>query len=134
VVSGDSQALSEVMRLAREGGARKVVPLPISIAAHSSLMASAAEQFTEAIDATNIAAPTKPVIGNVSARPMTTPAEIKDDLRAQLTSAVRWTESVGYLLDQGVESFYEVGPGSVLLGLVKRIDRNTRRFQFDLNP
>ncbi len=134
VVSGDSEALSEVMRLAKEGGARKVVPLPISIAAHSSLMASAAEQFAVAIDATNIAEPTKPVIGNVSARPMMTPVEIKSDLRAQLTSVVRWTESIGYLLTQGVESFYEVGPGSVLLGLVKRIDRNTRRFEFDLNP
>jgi [acyl-carrier-protein] S-malonyltransferase len=122
------------MRLAEEGGARKVVPLPISIAAHSPLMASVAETFAMEIDRTTVTAPMKPVIGNVSAKPMTTSAEIKSDLRAQLTAPVRWTESVRYMLDQGVDSFYEVGPGSVLLGLVKRINRNANRIQFDLNP
>jgi [acyl-carrier-protein] S-malonyltransferase len=81
---------------------------------------------------TPISKPQIPIIGNVSTRPLATPAEIRVELEAQLTSPVRWTGSMNYLLNQGVDSFVEVGPGSVLLGLLKRIDRTARRLTFEL--
>lgn len=132
VISGDPVALAEAMKLAQAGGARKVVPLPISIAAHSPLMSSAAAEFALAVDATRISEPQIPVIGNVSAKPLTTPAEIRSELKAQLTSPVLWTSSINYLLDQGVDTFLEVGPGDVLLSLVKRINRKAKRIKFEL--
>jgi [acyl-carrier-protein] S-malonyltransferase len=121
------------MKLAKAGGARKVVPLPISIAAHSPLMSSSAAEFARAVDDTLITEPRIPVIGNVSAIPLTTPAEIRSELKAQLTAPVLWTSSINYLLDQGVETFLEVGPGEVLLGLVKRINRKVKRIKFELS-
>jgi [acyl-carrier-protein] S-malonyltransferase len=73
-----------------------------------------------------------PIIGNVTARPLTTPDEIRTELEAQLTSAVAWTDSMQYLLDQGVDTFVEVGSGDVLLGLIKRIDRKAKRLKFEI--
>jgi [acyl-carrier-protein] S-malonyltransferase len=132
VISGDETALTEAMALALAAGARKVVQLPISIAAHSQLMASAAEEFASAVDNTPIAPPRMPVIGNVTAQPLTTPEEIRAELKAQLTSPVRWTDSMNFLVEQGVDAVYEVGPGDVLLSLMKRINRSTARNKFDL--
>jgi [acyl-carrier-protein] S-malonyltransferase len=131
VISGDRKALSDAMRLAEEAGARKVVPLPISIAAHSPLMASAAAEFARIVDETPIEAPHMPIIGNVTARPLTEPEAIRSELKAQLTSPVAWTESMRYLLQQGVDTVVEVGPGSVLLNLMKRIDRSVKRLKFE---
>jgi [acyl-carrier-protein] S-malonyltransferase len=131
VISGDETALIEAIRLAQEAGARKVIQLPISIAAHSELMASAAEEFARTVDETPIAAPRMPVIGNVSARPLTTPEEIRAELKAQLTSPVRWTDSMNYLVEQGVDTVFEVGPGDILLGLMKRINRSVNRNKFE---
>lgn len=132
VISGDKKALAEAVRLAEEAGARKVVQLPISIAAHSALMESAASEFAQAVDTTPITLPRVPVIGNVSAEPLTTHEEIRAELKYQLTSPVQWTGSMNYLLKQGVDTFVEVGPGDVLLGLMKRIDRQSKRLKFDL--
>ncbi len=132
VISGDKVALDEALKLAKDGGARRVIPLPITIAAHSPLMASSAAEFARAVDDTLINKPRIPVIGNVSAKPLTTPAEIRSELKAQLTAPVLWTSSINYLLDQGVETFLEVGPGEVLLGLVKRINRKVKRIKFQL--
>jgi [acyl-carrier-protein] S-malonyltransferase len=130
VISGAESALKRAMELASEAGARRVVPLAVSIAAHSPLMAHAQEGFNQAVDAAPVSNPAIPVIGNVSARPLTDAAQIRADLRAQLRSRVRWTESIQYLLAQGVETFIEIGNGEVLLGLVKRINRKTRRLPF----
>jgi [acyl-carrier-protein] S-malonyltransferase len=94
-------------------------------------MASAAEEFARTVDETPIAAPRMPVIGNVSARPLTTPEEIRAELKAQLTSPVRWTDSMNYLVEQGVDTVFEVGPGDVLLGLMKRINRSVNRNKFE---
>jgi [acyl-carrier-protein] S-malonyltransferase len=132
VISGDAEALEKAMALAEEAGARKVVKLPITIAAHSALMASASAAFADAVAMTPIAAPSVPIIGNVTARPLTTPDEIRTELEAQLTSAVAWTDSMQYLLDQGVDTFVEVGSGDVLLGLIKRIDRKAKRLKFEI--
>ncbi|MEW5988298.1 MAG: ACP S-malonyltransferase [Chloroflexota bacterium] len=131
VISGDEVALEEAMKLAQAAGARKVVRLPITIAAHSPLMAPAAAEFAAAVTATPIAAPQIPLIGNVSAQPLTTPAAIRAELAAQLTGPVRWRESIHYLLREGVDTFVEVGPGDVLLSLVKRIDRQAKRLKFE---
>jgi [acyl-carrier-protein] S-malonyltransferase len=130
VISGDSGALALAMELLQQAGARKVVPLPITIAAHSPLMATAAAEFAEAVAATPLGPPSAPVIGNTSARPLTTPDAIREELIAQLTGSVRWTESMRYLREQGVDHFVEVGPGDVLTGLMKRIDRQAGRQAF----
>ena len=127
VISGDETALDLAMAWCKEAGARKVVKLAITIAAHSGLMASAAADFATAVDHSPLTAPDIPVIGNVSAQPLTTAAEIRSELKAQLTSPVRWTESISYLVDQGVDTFIEAGPDDVLLGLVKRIQRKSTR-------
>ena len=133
VISGDEEALDKAMALAQEAGARKVVKLPITIAAHSALMASAAMAFSEAVAATPIAAPQVPIVGNVTGRPLPTPADIRAELEAQLTSAVAWTASMQYLLAQGIDTFVEVGSGDVLLGLMKRIDRKAKRLKFEIS-
>ncbi|MDX1613788.1 MAG: ACP S-malonyltransferase [Candidatus Promineifilaceae bacterium] len=132
VISGDTDALEAAVRMAQAVGARKVVRLPITIAAHSPLMATAAAEFGAAVAATPLVAPQIPVIGNVSARPLDTPELIRSELRDQLTAPVRWTESMTYLRDQGIERFVEVGPGEVLLGLMKRIDRRAERVKWTL--
>jgi [acyl-carrier-protein] S-malonyltransferase len=132
VISGDRLALDQAVDLAKQAGARKVVTLPISIAAHSALMESAAADFAAAVDAATIAPPSVPVIGNVSGSPLTSASEIRAELKAQLTSPVRWTGSMTYLLDRDVTEFVEVGPGEVLLGLMKRINRKAKRVKYQI--
>lgn len=130
VISGDEIALEAAMTLLTQHGARKVVRLPISIAAHSPLMAPVATEFAAAVDATQFLPPAVPVVANVTARPMSTVDEIRAELKAQLTSPVAWTESVRTMTAAGVDTYMEVGPGDVLLGLVKRIDREAARVKF----
>jgi [acyl-carrier-protein] S-malonyltransferase len=132
VISGDKDALQDAVRMAEAAGARKVVVLPITIAAHSPLMASASAEFTEVVAATLIHPPQIPIIGNVSAQPLADVAEIRAELAAQLTAPVRWTESMNYLTAQGVTSVMEVGPGDVLLSLMKRIDRTVTRLKVEV--
>jgi len=127
VISGHKAAVERAISLAQAAGARRVVPLAVSIAAHSPLMAPIAAEFAAAIDATPLRLPDVPVVANASAAPLHDLAELKRLLAAQLTSPVRWTASVRYLLGEGIDTFIEVGPGNVLTGLVKRIDRNTER-------
>ncbi len=129
VISGDTAALATAVALAEAAGARKTVILPITIAAHSPLMASAAADFATAVDATPLHPPQIPIIGNVTARPLQTPEDIRRELKAQLTSSVLWADSMQYLLSQGVDTVVEVGPGDVLLSLMKRIDRQIKRIK-----
>jgi [acyl-carrier-protein] S-malonyltransferase len=96
-------------------------------------MSSAAQQFAAAVEATPFLEPVVPVIGNISAKPLRSINAVKDELKRQLTSPVNWTGSMQYLLGQGVGAFVEVGPGEVLLGLLKRIDRQSRRIKFTLD-
>ena len=131
VITGDETALARAMALLGQAGARKVVRLPISIAAHSPLMDSVADEFAAAVAAAPLAAARIPVIANVTALPITTPDEIRAELTAQLTAPVRWTDSVRQLGALGVDAYVEVGPGDVLLGLVKRIDRAASRTRFE---
>jgi [acyl-carrier-protein] S-malonyltransferase len=131
VISGDKMALARAMALLGEAGARKVVRLPISIAAHSPLMHSVASEFAAAVDAAPLAEARIPVVANVTARPLCAPGDIRAELKAQLISPVAWTDSIRYLSGQGVDTYLEVGPGDVLLGLVKRIDRAAARIKFE---
>ncbi len=127
VVSGHGAALRRFIPLAEAAKARKVIPLAVSIAAHSPLMASAQAAFNQAVDEMPKADPKIPLVGNVSALPLRRVRDIEDDLKAQLTSPVRWTESIEMLADMGVDTFIEFGSGNVLTGLVKRILRDSRR-------
>lgn len=124
VISGATPALERAMESAREAKARRVVKLNVSIAAHSPLMSHAQSEFNQAVMAAPISDPLIPIIGNVSATPMITNEDVRTDLKAQLRSRVRWTESIKYMISDGVIRFLEIGSGSVLIGLLKRIDRD----------
>ncbi len=123
VISGDEKALDRALELAKERRVKKAVKLAVSVAAHSPLMAHSAEAFRQALAAVPFEAPRVPIIGNVNAAPLRTRADIQAELAAQLTSSVRWTESVQALRALGVKTFVELGPKDVLVGLLKRIDR-----------
>ncbi len=123
VISGAKEALERVLRLAKDSGARMTVPLAVSIASHSPLMVHAQADFNHAVDIAPIANPRLPLYGNVTAQPLHTAEQIRADLQAQLTSRVRWTDSVQAMIALGVTTFIEMGRGSVLAGLLKRIDR-----------
>lgn len=126
VVSGAKPALERLLKLAEQAGIRKVRPLAVSIAAHSPLMEHAQAGFNQAVEAAPFSDPRLPLIGNVSALPLTTAAEIRQDLQMQLTSRVRWTETIQEMAARGVTTLLELGSGNVLSGLVKRIDGNIR--------
>ena len=127
VISGNQAGMEAAMTALGSAGARKVVPLAVSIAAHSPLMQPAAEALAATIDATPIAAPRVPVVGNTTAEPLTTAAAIRAELVAQLTGSVRWTASMQRAVAGGAQTVIEIGPGEVLTGLMKRIDRNVNR-------
>lgn len=124
VVSGDEAALALAADRLKASGARKVIRLAVSIAAHSALMVAAQARFRRALDATSFSQPATPIIGNVSAAPLHSVDDIRAELSAQLISQVRWTESVRTLARLGATSVLELGSGSVLTGLVGRIDPN----------
>ncbi|MFH0881258.1 MAG: ACP S-malonyltransferase, partial [Lentisphaerota bacterium] len=113
VISGDKATLDKACELAKERGARRVIPLAVSVATHSPLMGYASDGLKKAIEAAVISAPRVPVIGNVSAEPLLSAEAIKREMMAQLTSPVRWTSSVQTMVGRGVTRFVEIGPGNV---------------------
>lgn len=127
VISGERDGMEAAMARLSAAGARKVTPLAVSIAAHSPLMAPAAAELRAAIQATPLEKPSVPVIGNTSARPLTEVDEIRSELVEQLTGSVRWTASMQHALNEGAQSFVEIGPGDVLTKLMRRIDRESNR-------
>ena len=128
VISGTRAALDRAMALAKEKRAKRVILLPVSIASHSPLMAPAAAAFEPVVAEVAMSRPDVPLIGNTSARPLSDTPSIRAELVAQLTQCVRWTESIRYLLAQGMDTFIEIGPNDILTGLMRRIDRKARRF------
>lgn len=122
VISGDKEALSRAIELLRERGGRRIIRLAVSIAAHSPLMVSVVEDYRAAVDDTPFRTPKVPVVANISARPLLSVSEIRDELVGQLTWPVRWTASVQWMIQQGVTRFIEVGPKDVLSKLMGRID------------
>jgi [acyl-carrier-protein] S-malonyltransferase len=121
VISGEKDAVEEACVKAKEAGAKRALPLQVGGAFHSPLMEPARLELGKAIEATKIQEPCCPVYQNVTARPETDPEAIKANLLAQLTSPVRWTQTIGNMLVDGADWFCEIGPGTVLQGLVKRI-------------
>ncbi|HET9913925.1 MAG TPA: ACP S-malonyltransferase [Anaerolineales bacterium] len=127
VISGHKSALERAMAGAKAAGAKRAMPLQVSIAAHSPLMATIQEEWNAAVDACVIETPQIPVIGNVHASSMMSAEELRADIKAQMQSRVRWTESVKLMLANGIQTYVEAGSGDVLLGMIKRIDPNTVR-------
>lgn len=122
VISGDREAIARAGELLRERGCKRIVPLAVSIAAHSPLMAGVVQEYRAAVEATPFRVPQVPVVANISARPLRSTDEIRDELVGQLTWPVRWTASVQWMAGQGITRFIEVGPKDVLTRLVGRID------------
>jgi [acyl-carrier-protein] S-malonyltransferase len=125
VISGDVKAVEEACGLLKERGAKRALILPVGGAFHSPLMEPARKELAEAIEATVFNKPICPVYQNVTASAVTDPNEIKKNLMLQLTAPVRWTQSVQNMIKDGATHFIEVGPGKVLQGLVKKIDRSS---------
>lgn len=123
VVSGHNGACERIATAADKAGAMKVVPLPVAGAFHTALMQSALDRLRAALAKVPMRRPSIPVISNVDAAPHNDPEEIRDILVRQVVSQVRWEDSMRQLLSEGYARFYEVGPGRVLRGLLKRIDR-----------
>lgn len=121
VVSGHKAAVERAVAIAQTKGAKRAVMLAVSAPFHCALMQPAADAMREALGRVTVNAPVVLVVANVEAAAITDPAAIRDALVRQVTGTVRWRESVAYMAAQGVESFYEVGSGKVLTGLVKRI-------------
>jgi len=124
VISGAINAVKRAMELAEKARARRVVRLPISIAGHSPLMAKAGEHMNRLLQRLPIADPKQPLVGNTQAQLIETRPEVYEELRDQLVMGVRWQKSVEEMLARGADMFIEVGPGSVLTRLVRRIDYN----------
>lgn len=124
VISGTISGVEEACRQILEAGAKRALPLKVGGAFHSPLMEPARVELAAAIEATSFSTPICPVYQNVHAKPVTDPAEIQRNLISQLTSPVRWTEIMQNMIADGGSEFIEVGPGTVLQGLFKKIDRN----------
>lgn len=120
VISGTVDAVNAACAKCKEAGARRALPLPVGGAFHSPLMDPARAELAEAIEKAEFHTPTCPVYQNTVAEAVTDPQQIKDNLLAQLTSPVRWTQSVRKMAEDGVEAFIEIGPGKVLQGLVSK--------------
>jgi [acyl-carrier-protein] S-malonyltransferase len=131
VVSGAVVAVERAVVVARERGAKRAVMLQVSAPFHCSLMQPAQDALAPILESIPFQPAQVPVVVNVDAKLVTTPAELRDALVRQVTGAVRWTESVQLLVDEGVTTFVEVGPGKVLSGLLRQIDRRQRCLQVE---
>ena len=121
VISGEEEAVRQACKALKEAGAKRALPLPVSGAFHSPLMEPARAELAKAIEATEVKAPRCPIYQNVTALPSCDPDIIRENLLLQLTSPVRWTQSVRQMRRDGAETFLELGPGEVLTNLIKRI-------------
>jgi len=124
VISGSVGAIGRAIEMARDYGARRAVLLPVSAPFHCALMQPAAEAMKEALSDVAIAAPAAPLIANVTAKQVTDPEEIRGLLVEQVTGVVRWRETIGFMVEQGISRVIEIGAGRVLTGLARRIERS----------
>ena len=123
VISGEVEAIDKACELLTEKGARRALKLPVGGAFHSPLMSSAKEELQAGIEVAEISIPVCPIYQNVTAKPETDPVVIKENLINQLTGAVRWTQTMNNMIEGGLTEVTEVGPGKVLQGLFKKVDR-----------
>ena len=124
VISGEKEAVQKAMEILKERGAKKVVPLAVSVPAHSSLLRDKAKEFGKYLDEIEIKDAKIPVISNITATPIQSKDEIRKELEAHFYSPVRWVQTVEFLVNNGVDTVFEIGPKKVLIGLIKRINRN----------
>jgi [acyl-carrier-protein] S-malonyltransferase len=126
VISGATQDLAKAADLAKARGAHRTIPLQVSGAFHTPLMQPAVDGISEIIATLPFSNPAIPIIGNTTAQPLTTAEAIKEELIRQLYNCVQWQHSIEYMINDGVTTFIEVGPGKVLTGLIKRIDKDVK--------
>lgn len=126
VISGEAEKIGKACEIAKAKGAKRAIPLPVAGAYHSPLMASAQPKLQAELALAKLSTPHVPVISNVNAQPHTTPDQISARLVEQVTSSVRWEESMRYLLAQGYTRFIELGPGAALSGFMKRINKDVQ--------
>ena len=126
VIAGHAAAVNRAMEIAKQRGARRALPLNVSAPFHCSLMNPAAEKLARDLDATPFHPPECPLVNNVDAQLVGTPEEVRDGLKRQVSAPVRWVQSMQYLIEAGTDHFVEVGPGKVLTGLLKQIDRRVK--------
>ena len=128
VISGSLDALSKARILAKEKGIRHIIPLKVSGAFHSTLMEPILAEFKQLISNFTFSPPSCPIISNVTAQPIVEVTAIRDELVKQLYCCIRWQSSIEYMLNNGVNKFYEIGPGKILNGLIRRIDQQAQVF------
>jgi [acyl-carrier-protein] S-malonyltransferase len=121
VISGEQTALNQAMEMAKASGAKRVIPLAVSGAFHSPVMLPASIGLAKAIAATTVHDAAIPLIGNITATPLTHAADIREEMARQIAAPVQWIRTIAYLADAGVTTFIEIGPGQALTGMVKRI-------------
>ena len=126
VISGVKENLTRSANLAQDKGAHRVVPLAVSGAFHTPLMQSAVDGISEIIPTLAFHEPLIPIIANTTAQPMTTTEQVKTELLGQLCNSVQWQRSIEYMINDGVSTFIEIGPGRVLSGLIRRINKNVK--------
>ena len=124
IIAGKKENLVNAMDLASRLGAKKAIPLPVAGAFHSALMSSAQQELNSVIDDANFEDAVVPIVANTSAEAITDKGSLRDELKTQLQNCVLWSDSINYMIEEKVETFYEIGPGSVLSGMLKRIDSN----------
>jgi [acyl-carrier-protein] S-malonyltransferase len=126
VIAGEKNAVEKAMELARAAGAKKVVPLAVSVPSHCSLMKQAGDRLAKELDTVVISDLRIPIVNNAEAKFITTAAELKPSLLRQISSSLYWDDSINRMTEQGYDTFIEIGPGKVLSGLVKRIARDAK--------
>jgi len=131
VISGEKKAVYEAGQLAEQSAAKKVIQLDVSGPFHSSLMKVANEQFADIVNKVDFSTPQYPIVANVTADFVEDPAKIKELLIRQLSGSVRWVESINLMISKGIDTFIEVGPGRVLKGLMRRIDRSVNAYNVE---
>ena len=126
VITGDAEKVVEASKIIEQEGAKRVIPLDVSGAFHSSLMRPAVPEFEEELKGAAFQTPRFPIVSNVDGKPADQPEDIRANLARQITSSVQWVDSIQYIAGQGVTDFIEIGPGNVLKGLIRKIDPNLK--------
>ena len=126
VISGAADNIAKAVEMATAAGAKRAIELQVSGAFHSPLMKPAVDGLIKYLEETEFKDPAIPVIGNMTGEPLSTVAEVKTELRNQLTNPIQWQRTVEYIYGQGVPTFIEIGPGKVLTGLIRRINSEAR--------
>ena len=124
VITGEAAKVEEAGKLMAEAGAKRVIPLDVSGAFHSSLMKPAADKFSQELTKFHFQTPSFPILSNVDANPCADPKQISSNLAKQITSSVQWVDTIHYIANQGVKTFLEIGPGNVLKGLIRKINKD----------